>query len=180
LSSSAALGRAAAGDWRAFDLQSLDDGGWRNWDNRRERIRRRPLRDHGPDGGQPADTTNALFPDTRSLDYRRVPLPSAADLAVIHWAWRTTWSGVTTTRDARSEEAARRLGVRQLRDVVAADVARVEVARATRRRARHVITEDERVLQSVAAMDAGIAAGWAIFAASHVSMRDDFEVSVLK
>jgi galactokinase len=47
-----------------------------------------------------------------------------------------------------------------------------------RRRARHVVTENQRVLDVVAALDAG---DWASLAttldASHVSMRDDFEIS---
>ena len=47
-----------------------------------------------------------------------------------------------------------------------------------RRRARHVVTENQRVLDAVAALDAG---DWgslsATLDASHVSMRDDFEIS---
>ncbi len=47
-----------------------------------------------------------------------------------------------------------------------------------RRRARHVVTEIERVHRRVAALEAG---DWAavgrLFAASHASMRDDFEIS---
>ena len=47
-----------------------------------------------------------------------------------------------------------------------------------RRRARHVVTENQRVLDAVAALEAG---DWsslsATLDASHVSMRDDFEIS---
>jgi galactokinase len=47
------------------------------------------------------------------------------------------------------------------------------------RRARHVVTEDQRVLDSVAAMKAGdLRRLGDLFAASHASQRDDFEVSV--
>src|SRR5207253_6126469 len=45
--------------------------------------------------------------------------------------------------------------------------------------ARHVLTEDERVLDSLAALDgADLARLGQLFLASHASMRDDFEVSV--
>jgi galactokinase len=46
-------------------------------------------------------------------------------------------------------------------------------------RARHVVTEDQRVLDAVAAMRAGeVAALGALFRASHESMRDDYQVSI--
>src|SRR5260370_14570255 len=78
------------------------------------------------------------------------------------------------------EDAARRLGVAQLRDLGSADLPRVlELPEPLGRRARHVITEDERVLEAVAALKGGeLERLGELFYASHGSMRNDFEVSV--
>ena len=69
------------------------------------------------------------------------------------------------------------LGVGSLRDTDLASVERMDDP-VLRRRARHVVTENQRVLDAVAALDAG---DWtslsATLDASHVSMRDDFEIS---
>jgi galactokinase len=128
-----------------------------------------------------ADEHSALFLDTRSLDHRRVPLPSDADLLVIHsGVAHGIAGGEYNTRRAECEAAARALGVDQLRDVSMTDLERVEaLSEPLNRRARHVVTEDDRVLQAVSAMDAGqTRALGELFLASHASMRDDFEVSV--
>jgi galactokinase len=130
-----------------------------------------------------ADEHTALFLDTRSLEYQQVPLPEQADLVVIH-------SGVShrianggeggyNQRRAECEQAARLLGVPQLRDASSADLPRLaELPDRVARRARHVITEDERVLAAVDALRAGdLTRLGALFYASHASMRDDFEVS---
>jgi galactokinase len=127
-----------------------------------------------------ADAGSALFLDTRSLDYRRVPLPARADLVVIHSGVSHEISGGDyNTRRAECEEAARLLGVAQLRDVTLAELPRLErLPEPLRRRARHVVTEDERVLSAVAALEANdLGLLGQLFDASHASMRDDFEVS---
>jgi len=128
-----------------------------------------------------ADAQTALFLDTRSLEFRRVAIPPTAELVVIH-------SGVThgiaggeyNARRADCETAAEQLGVPQLRDLTSADLERVmQLPERLARRARHVITEDERVLAAVAALEAGdLPTVGGLFYASHASMRDDFEVSV--
>jgi galactokinase len=128
-----------------------------------------------------ADASSALFLDTRSLAYRRVPLPRAADLVVIHSGVEHEISGGDyNTRRAECEEAARLLGVQQLRDVELSSLESLDVLpEQLRRRARHVVTEDARVLDAVEAMDAGdVNRLGRLFAQSHTSMRDDFEVSV--
>ena len=128
-----------------------------------------------------ADDTTALFLDTRSLEFRRVPLPAEADLVVIHSGVSHEISGGDyNTRRAECEEAARQLGVPQLRDLTPADLPRVErLADPLGRRARHVITEDERVLEAVDALErADLPRLGELFRLSHESMRDDFEVSV--
>jgi len=85
------------------------------------------------------------------------------------------------TRRAQCEQAARHFGLPALRDL---DLATLQ-ARAAEldpvvlRRARHVVTEDERVLQAADALAAGdLARMGELMAASHASMRDDFEITV--
>ena len=76
---------------------------------------------------------------------------------------------------AQCEEAAQKLGVRALRDID--DPARAEaLPEPLRRRARHVITENARVL--AAALGISKEAFGALMNASHASLRDDYEVSV--
>ncbi len=128
-----------------------------------------------------ADQTTALFLDTRSLEFRRVPLPATADLVVVHsGVSHGIAGGEYNTRRAECEEAARQLGVPQLRDLTRADLARIEhLPEPLGRRARHVLLEDERVLDSIAALgESDLARLGELFLASHASMRDDFEVSV--
>ena len=128
-----------------------------------------------------ADDHTALFLDTRSLQYEQVPLPAAAALAVINsGVSHNHASGDYRTRRAECERAAAALGVPQLRDVTLADLPRLALLPdPINRRARHVVTENARVLEAVAAMKRGdLRKLGALFYASHVSQRDDFEVSV--
>jgi galactokinase len=128
-----------------------------------------------------ADTTSALFLDTRSLTYLRVPLPPDSALIVID-------SGVTHRHAGgeyavRREECARaaaRLGVKELRDVAFEDLERVNaLPEPLNRRARHVVTENARVLEAVRALQSNdLETAGRLFLESHVSMRDDFEVSI--
>jgi galactokinase len=128
--------------------------------------------------GQPG---SALFIDTRTFATRLIPLPDGLDLLVIDSGVQHDHAtGGYRTRRAECEEAARRLGVPQLRDLGADDLARVARLPGTlARRARHVITEDDRVLAAVAALEAlDLRTLGELFVASHASMRDDFEISV--
>ncbi len=123
----------------------------------------------------------ALFLDTRSLAFERVPLPADAELAVINSGIAHNHAkGDYRTRRRECEEASRLLGVPQLRDLGVSDLARVmALPDPLDRRARHVVTEDDRVLAATAAMRAGdgVTLG-RLFYESHASMRDDYEVSV--
>ncbi|HXE81072.1 MAG TPA: galactokinase, partial [Vicinamibacterales bacterium] len=123
----------------------------------------------------------ALFLDTRTLRFETVPLPAGTSLLVLnsgvahHHA-----SGDYRTRRAECERAAQLLGVAQLRDIGMDDLARVNaLPEPLNRRARHVVTENQRVLDAVAAMKKGdpVRLG-ALFDASHASQRDDYQVSV--
>jgi len=123
----------------------------------------------------------ALFIDTRTLAYRSLPLPATVELAVINSGIRHNLSkGDYRARRGECEEACRLLGVAELRDLTSAEMARIDaLPDPFRRRARHVVTENERVLASVAALEKGdVAALGSLFYASHDSMRDDYEVSV--
>ena len=131
-----------------------------------------------------ADTHSALFIDTRDLRYERVPWPAAAELVVIHsgvsHALRTAeGAGDYNMRRRECEEAARLLGVSQLRDLALADVPQLDrLPEPLLRRARHVVTENARVLQALDALrSADLDKLGRLFVASHTSMRDEYEVS---
>jgi len=127
-----------------------------------------------------ADTESALFLSTRTLAYEIVRLPEEVDLCVIdsgvahHHA-----SGDYRARRAECERAAAALGVAQLCDLGPDDLPRVEALPAPlAQRARHVVTEDLRVLAAVRALREGdLEALGRLFHASHESMRLDYEVS---
>jgi galactokinase len=123
----------------------------------------------------------ALFIDARTLDYQRIPLPPGADLVVINsGVAHDHAAGDYNTRRAECERACSLLGIAQLRDLSRADLPRLaELPETLARRARHVITENDRVLATIDAMRAGdlICVG-ELFYASHNSQRDDYHVSV--
>jgi galactokinase len=128
-----------------------------------------------------AGERHALFLDTRSLVFERIALPESLDLVVIDsGVAHQHVSGDYATRRRESEEAARRLGVGRLRDLGSEALPRIDtLPPALARRARHIVTENDRVLRARAALLAGdLRALGALFAASHASMRDDYEVSV--
>jgi galactokinase len=123
----------------------------------------------------------ALFLDTRSLEWSVVPMPASAELVVLNSGVAHSHAkGDYRTRRAECEKAAGLLGVTALRDLRAADLPRVMgLPEPLGRRARHVITEDDRVLAAVDALRAGdVEALGRLFYASHESMRDDYEVSI--
>ncbi len=129
---------------------------------------------------------SAVLLDCRSLEYEPVALPGELVILVIHSGVpRTLVSSAYNERRAdceRAVSAVRRLqpGVRALRDC---DLAMLEAAApvldpVAARRARHVIEENARTLQAVEAFGAGDRrAIGELFAASHASLRDLFQVS---
>ncbi len=88
--------------------------------------------------------------------------------------------GEYAVRRRTCEEAARRLGVPALRDVTDLDAALAALPdEVGRRRVRHVVTENQRVLDTVALLRTGRIAGTGpLLTASHASMRDDYEITV--
>ncbi|SEQ29833.1 galactokinase [Microlunatus flavus] len=132
------------------------------------------------------EADHALFLDCRSAENRQVPLDlGAAGLELLVLDTRTPHSHVTGEygdRRRACEEAARILGVPALRDITLdhLDDALAQLPDdVMRRRVRHVVTEDARVLEAVAIADDGRPADLApLLDASHASMRDDFEITV--
>jgi galactokinase len=122
----------------------------------------------------------ALFIDTRTLDHRAVAIPGDAQLAVVDSGVPHRHAeGGYRRRRAECAQAAARLGVRELRDVTPSDLVRAALPAPLDRRARHVVTENARVLAMVQALAAADLAGaGALLNQSHVSLQRDFEVSV--
>ncbi len=123
-----------------------------------------------------ADSEHMLFLDARTLETRLLPIPAGSELIVIDSGMpRTLAASAYNVRRAECEAAARELGVQALRDVT--DIADVErLAPPLRQRARHVVSENQRVLeasQGVSAERFG-----ELMNASHYSLRDDYEVSI--
>jgi galactokinase len=128
---------------------------------------------------------HALFLDNRTLLVEQVPLdPASAGLRLVivdTTVHHDNADGAYGERRAACERAASVLGVPALRDVPLSDLAdaldRLPDDEA-RRCVRHVVTEDQRVLDAVAALRSG---DWAALAAamdaSHASLRDDYRVS---
>jgi galactokinase len=127
---------------------------------------------------------HALFLDTRSLDTEQVPLPlQAAGLRLVvidTRAGHRLVDGAYADRRAACEAAAATLGVPALRDATPAQVEAAADALGEEglRRARHVVTENARVLEAVRLLRAGeLERLGPLLAASHASLRDDYEVS---
>ena len=131
-------------------------------------------------------TGASMLLDCRSLDWQMVALPLASHtLVAIHTgSTRGLSSSQYNARRAQCEAAVAVLArddpdIRSLRDVTPAmlSVVQARVDEATYRRCRHVVTENVRVRETVAALAEGdLAAVGALFAASHASLRDDYEV----
>ncbi|WP_306367257.1 galactokinase [Nocardiopsis sp. CC223A] len=127
---------------------------------------------------------HALFLDTRTLVAEHVPFDPAAHgltlLVVDTRAPHRLVDGAYAERRRGCEEAARLLGVPALRDVTDLPGALAALPDdRTRRRVRHVVTENARVLEAVDLLRAGaVAEVGPLLTASHASLRDDYEVSV--
>lgn len=123
----------------------------------------------------------ALLIDCRSLEWTAAPLPSATAVVILDTGTRRGLvDSQYNQRRAQCEAAARHFGVPALRDVDLATFERRghELDPLMRKRARHVISENERALQARAAMQAGDAAALGqLMIHSHISLRDDFAVS---
>ncbi|GAB2609925.1 galactokinase [Paractinoplanes abujensis] len=129
---------------------------------------------------------HALFLDCRSYEVEHIPFDLAAEglaiLVINSNAPHQHVDGEYGARRKSCEEAARILGVPALRDITGAELddalARLD-DEVMRRRVRHIVTEDDRVLETVQLLKAGqVREIGPLLTASHASMRDDFEITV--
>jgi len=124
---------------------------------------------------------HALLLDCRTLAYEHIPVPSAIHIAILDTGTRRGLvDSAYNERRAACERATQMLGVPALRDISPADfqASASKLDEVTRRRAWHVVSENERVLQAVDALHREdlITLGQ-LLNASHASLRDNFEVS---
>ncbi len=133
-----------------------------------------------------AQAGHALLLDCRSLAFRQVPIPPSLRLVICDSGVKHQLAGGEyNTRRAQCEEGVARLraalpGLRALRDVSLVDLQNHGAALdpVVLRRCRHVVSENARVLEFVAALEGGqLAELGRLMAASHHSLRDDYEVS---
>ena len=130
---------------------------------------------------------HALLIDCRSLEVRPAPLPPGTAIVVLDTATRRGLvDSAYNERRAQCEAAARFFNVPALRDIsverfeerVGAEECSHPLDEVTTRRARHVVTENARTTEAAEEMDRGDAVALGrLMNASHVSLRDDFEVS---
>jgi galactokinase len=126
----------------------------------------------------------ALFLDCRSLEYQYAPLPEGISIVILDTSTRRGLvDSAYNERRSQCEEAARWFGVKALRDVSMETYERKikednSLDKVALKRARHIISENARVLKAVEVMKAGdINRLGELFNASHDSLRDDFEVT---
>jgi galactokinase len=113
----------------------------------------------------------ALLIDCRTLDVTPVPIGELEVVVVDSGLPRRLAHSAYAERRAHCDAVAERLGLRALRDATLEEVA-------DDRRARHVVTENTRVLAAADALRAGDGETvGALMLASHASLRDDYEVS---
>ncbi|THD42822.1 MAG: galactokinase [Bradyrhizobium sp.] len=128
----------------------------------------------------------ALLIDCRSLEFRLTPIDPSVRLVICNSMVHHELAGSQyNVRRAQCEEAVARLsavlpGVRELRDVTMDDLTRHGglLSEVVLRRARHIVTENERVVRAADALAAGeVETCGRLMRESHVSMRDDYEIS---
>jgi galactokinase len=129
---------------------------------------------------------HALLLDCRSLEMRMLPVPPAVALIICNTMVKhELGASEYNARRADCEEAVRLLGkalpgIRALRDVTAAQLEEHQgvLPETLYKRARHVITENQRVLQTAEAFEQGqMEKIGRLMANSHRSLREDYEVS---
>ena len=129
---------------------------------------------------------HALLLDCRSLEWRPIPLPKSAALVVCNsMVKHNLAANEYNARRAECEDGVNRLksalpAIHTLRDVTIADLQqhRNRLPETIYRRCRHVVTENDRVLHTAEAFEKGETSSiFELMAASHASLRDDYDVS---
>ncbi|MGW4099120.1 galactokinase [Mycobacterium sp. NPDC004974] len=129
--------------------------------------------------GEPGAAMLIDFRDVTVQPVRFDPEASGVALLLIDSRARHAHAGGEyAARRASCERAAADLGVASLREVSGTSALGAVKDPVDTRRARHVLTENQRVLDCVAAMQSSdFAAVGELWTASHASMRDDFEIT---
>ena len=123
-----------------------------------------------------ARSGHAMLIDCHTLDIAHVPVPDNVDIVVRFVMNRTLEGSAYAERVRECAEAEERIG--PLRSAGPADVERITDER-LRRRARHVVSENQRVRDFAAAQAAGdLQRAGLLMIESHRSLRDDYEVSI--
>jgi len=123
---------------------------------------------------------HALFLDCRSMDWSAIPLPEVRLVVCNTKTKHDLAEGEYNKRRAQCEEAARLLGRTSLRDVDPAELAEKppELSDLLWKRARHVVLENQRVLDAVAALRSRALGDFGkLMNQSHDSLRGDYQVS---
>jgi galactokinase len=132
---------------------------------------------------------HAVMLDCRSLEHSEVPLPPDVRLVICNTMVKHELaSGEYNLRRQECEEGVRilskkRADITALRDVKIDELeqSQHELPEVVFRRCRHVVTEDDRVIEAVGALTGGeLGRLGGLMAASHQSLRDDFEVSCVE
>jgi galactokinase len=128
----------------------------------------------------------ALFLDCRSLEYQWIPVPGSIRVVVCNTGVKRALAGSAyNQRRQECEEGVRRLrevlpSIRSLRDVSEGDFEKHQelLSPVVRKRCRHVISENQRVLDTIEALKAGdLKKVGSLMYQSHDSLRQDYVVS---
>lgn len=126
-----------------------------------------------------AEAGSALLIDCRSLETQAVAIPDDVAILIVHSGIsRGLVDGEYNARRAQCEAAAMHYGVSALRDLEALP-AQGSLDPVAWRRARHVVSENARTLAAADALRAGdLSHLGTLMSASHISMRDDFQITL--
>ena len=129
-----------------------------------------------------AKAGHALLIDCRSLEAVAIPLPADLAIMIVHsGVERGLVDGKYNERRRQCEAAARHYGVKALRDLSPErlNAEKAGLDEVAFRRARHIVTENDRTLAAAKALSADdLVTLGRLMAASHLSMQDDFEITV--
>ena len=127
---------------------------------------------------------NLLMIDCRSLQTKPTPIPHDVAVMIVNsHVKHDLVTGEYNTRRQQCEAAAQFFGVKALRDVSIEQFKQREAELTAldadvAKRARHIVTENQRVLDAVAALERGdLTRLGELMGQSHDSMRDDFEIT---
>ncbi len=129
-----------------------------------------------------ASAGHAMLIDCRTLECSAIPIPPNSALLIVNSGiTHSNSDGAYNERRAQCEKAAHHYGVKALRDI---DDKQLEAGKSgldnlSYRRARHVVTENARTLAAADALqDNDLSKLGQLMQQSHISMRDDFEITV--